>query len=328
MDFRHAVLIYNPASGRRRNVREKKVKEAREVLSQWIPRVDLAPTSRRGHATELASQALADGADLLVSCGGDGTINEVAGGMTGSDVPLLTLPAGTANVLAEEVDLPLSPEKTAALLPSLVAEEVPCGVVRYENPEPGSRRFLLMCGVGVDASIVYHLNTQLKTYIGQGAYWLGSLEQLQRKFEPFQIRIGEETYDSTFTLISKSRRYGGRLVIAPHAHLLADEFHVVIFHGDSPLRYVGYLAQIATQTLDQFPDVSFHHTNRVELLNHEGRRVYIEVDGEFAGRLPAVVEIAAQPMTLMLPADYVASRPNPGTRVAGVSSEEAGLSLR
>ena len=178
MDFRHSVLIYNPASGRRRNVREKKVNEAREILSQWIPRVDLAPTSRRGHATELAAQALADGADLLVSCGGDGTINEVAGGMTGSDVPLLTLPVGTANVLAEEVEFPLSPEKAAALLPLLVAEKVPYGVVRYENPEPGARHFLLMCGVGVDASIVYHLNTRLKTYIGQGAYWLGSLEQL------------------------------------------------------------------------------------------------------------------------------------------------------
>ncbi len=328
MDFRHSVLIYNPASGRRRNVREKKVNEAREILSQWIPRVDLAPTSRRGHATELAAQALADGADLLVSCGGDGTINEVAGGMVGSDVPLLTLPAGTANVLAEEVEFPLSPEKAEALLPLLVAEKVPYGVVRYENPEPGARHFLLMCGVGVDASIVYHLNTRLKTYIGQGAYWLGSLEQLQRKFEPFQIRIDDETYDSTFALISKSRRYGGRLVIAPHAHLLADEFQVVIFHGDSPLRYVGYLAQIATQTLDQFPDVSFHHTNRVELLNHQGRRVYIEVDGEFAGRLPAVVEIAPQPMTLMLPAAYAASRPKPESRVASVSGEEAGLSLR
>ncbi len=325
MHFRHAVLIYNPASGRRRNVREKKVSEAREILSQWIARVDLAPTAERGHATRLAARALADGADLLVSCGGDGTINEVAGGMTGSDVPLLTLPAGTANVLAEEVEFPLSPEKAAALLPSLVAEKVPYGVVRYENPEPGARHFLLMCGVGVDASIVYHLNTRLKTYIGQGAYWLGSLEQLQRKFEPFQIRIGDEIYDSTFALISKSRRYGGRLVIAPHAHLLADEFQVVIFHGDSPLRYVGYLAQIATQTLDQFPDVSFHHTHRVELLNHEGRRVYVEVDGEFAGRLPAVVEIAPEQMTLMLPAAYAASRPKPASRVSG---EEAGLSLR
>ena len=327
MDFRHAVLIYNPASGRRRNVREKKVERAREVLSQWISRVDAAPTARRGHATQLAERAASNGADLLVACGGDGTINEVAAGMVGSKVPLLTLPAGTANVLAEEVDFPLSPEKTAALLPSLVPAEVPYGVVRYQNPEPGARHFLLMCGVGVDASIVYHLNTRLKTYIGQGAYWLGSLEQLQRKFEPFQIRLGDETYDSTFALISKSRRYGGRLVLAPNAHLLADEFQVVIFHGDSPLRYVGYLAQIATQTLDQFPDVSFHHTRRVELLS-QGERVYIEVDGEFAGRLPAVVEIAPQPITLMLPAEYAASRPAAESRVATVSSEEAGLSLR
>jgi diacylglycerol kinase family enzyme len=243
--------------------------------------------------------------------------------MAGSNVPLLTLPAGTANVLAEEVGFPLHPEKTAALLPSLVPAQVPIGVVHYQHPEPGSRHFLLMCGVGVDASIVYHLNTRLKTYIGQGAYWLGSLEQLQRKFHPFQMRIDGETHEGTFALISKSRRYGGRLVIAPNAHLLSDHFEVVLFHGDSPLRYVGYIAQIATQTLGQFPDVSFHETDRVELISEEDRRVYIEVDGESTGRLPAVVETVHGALTLLLPEEYCRQRPVEDARPEPVSRASA-----
>lgn len=314
MKFRQASLIYNPASGRKRTSRQKKVEQAREILLPWIDQVDLTPTSRRGDATRLASEAVVAGCDLVIACGGDGTINEVAGGLAGSDIPLFPLPAGTANVLAEETGLPMDPRGAAAEFPSLAAERVPLGVVHYSNPRPGSRHFLLMCGAGVDASIVYHLDTRLKDYMGQGAYWVGSIEQLQRKFESFEIRMNGKTHLSTFAVISKSRRYAGKLTLTPNAHLLAEHFEVVVFHGDSPLRYIGYIAQIATQTLDHFPDVSFHFAEQVEILTPADQRVYLEVDGEYAGRLPAKVEIAPESLMLLLPPDY-----------ARRASQEAGL---
>lgn len=309
MTFQRAVLIYNPVSGRKRNLREKGILDARDALMASVGNVRVEGTKARGDATRIAAEAVSAGCDLVVACGGDGTVNEVIGGMAGSGVPLLALPAGTANVLAEEVGFPAGAAKTAALLPTLVPAKVHLGRVCHEQPQIGSRLFLLMCGVGVDASIVYHLNTKLKEYLGQGAYWLGSLEQLQRKFPPFEIRLNGKTYESTFALISKSRRYGGRLILAPEAHVLAEEFQVVIFHGDSPLRYVGYLAQAATQTLGQFEDVSFHRTDRVELLSPTDEKVYIEADGEFVGRLPATVETLPEALTLLLPREYVERRP-------------------
>ena len=319
MNFQQAVLIYNPVSGRKRNLREKGILVARDALMGSVGSVRVEGTKARGDATRIAAEAVSAGCDLIVACGGDGTVNEVIGGMAGCGVPLLALPAGTANVLAEEVGFPADAAKTAALLPTLVPVKVPLGRVQYEQPQAGSRLFLLMCGVGVDASIVYHLNTKLKEYLGQGAYWLGSLEQLQRKFPPFEIRLNGETYESTFALISKSRRYGGRLILAPDAHVLSGEFQVVIFHGDSPLRYVGYLAQIATQTLHQFEDVSFHHTDRVELLSPTDEKVYIEADGEFVGRLPATVETLPAALTLLLPPEYVERRPRESEAAEAVS---------
>jgi diacylglycerol kinase (ATP) len=306
MRYQHATLIFNPASGRKRSAREAKVHEAAAVLERWVAKVDVQATVARGDATRLAAEAVERGSDLVAVCGGDGTVNEAVRGMVGSETTLLVLPAGTANVLAEEVGLPTDPEKAAELLPELQTYPVRLGVVRYEKPAPGSRHFLLMCGAGVDASIVYHLDTRLKEYLGQGAYFLGSLEQLQRDVHSFEIRLDGQAYESTFALISKSRQYGGRLVLTPNAHLLSGQFEVVIFHGASPLRYVGYLAQIATRTLDQFPDVTFHRTHRVELSAAPGHRVYIEVDGEYAGRLPAVVEIAEETLPLLLPPSYEA----------------------
>ncbi len=70
---------------------------------------ELTPTEAAGHATELAREAVAAGADLILVLGGDGTINEVANGMIPSRVPLGILPGGTANVLANELGLGNSP---------------------------------------------------------------------------------------------------------------------------------------------------------------------------------------------------------------------------
>ena len=302
--YQHCALIYNPTSGRIQILREKKVEWAREILQQWIPRVDKIATESKGDALRLTRDAIARGCDLIAACGGDGTLNEVIGGIGDSGVTVLPLPAGTANLLAEQAGIPKEPDKAADLFPETAPYEMPLGLVRCENPEPSERLFLLLCGVGMDASIVYNLNTKLKAYLGQGAYWLGSLDHLHRKLEPFLIRVGGETHECTFALLSKSRVYGGHLAITPNAHPFRDEFDVVLFHGQSPLRYVSYLAQIAARKLDQLPDVTFHRTSRAEFFPLNSDRVYVEVDGEVAGRLPATVEMAARGVKVLLPTRY------------------------
>ena len=304
INYRRAALIYNPASGRRLRLREVKTEEIRETLGRWVPQVDLMATSAPGDASRLAREAVTAGCDLIAACGGDGTVNEVIGGMAGSDASLLPLPAGTANVLAELADLPTRPDLAAVLLPELTTYRVPLGRVRTRGDEASERLFLLMCGIGVDAGIIYNLDTRLKAYLGEGAYWLGSLDQLHRKLEPFTIRIDGRSHEATFALVSKSRFYGGGLMITPNAELLVGEFEVAIFHGRSPLRYVGYLAQLAARRLDSFPDVTFCRTDRVELSPLDGSPVYLEVDGELAGRVPAVVDIAPSKLKLLLPRDF------------------------
>jgi len=297
-------LIYNPTSGRKQILREKRVEWAREILQQWIPRVEKMATESKGDAVRLTREAIARGCDLIAACGGDGTLNEVVGGIGDSGVTLFPLPAGTANLLAEQAAIPMEPDKAAALFPEAAAYEVPLGIVRCENPEPSERLFMLLCGVGMDASIVYNLNTKLKAYLGQGAYWLGSLDHLHRKLEPFRIRVDGETHECTFALLSKSRVYGGHLAITPNAHPFRSEFEVVVFHGQSPLRYVNYLAQIAAGKLDQLTDVTFHRSSRAEFFPLDSDRVYVEVDGELAGRLPATVEMASHGVKILLPTRY------------------------
>ena len=320
MNYRYATLIYNPTSGRRRGLRERHVTQARDELKRWIPRVEVQATSRAGDGSALAARAIAEGCDLIGACGGDGTINEVVSGMAGSEAALLALPSGTANVLAAEVGLPMSPVKAAKLLPTLRPYRVPLGVVHFEMPKPGSRYFLLMCGIGVDASIVYNLDTRLKALIGQGAYFVGSLGRLQQPFESFRVSIDGQEKRCTFAVISKSRRYGGGLILTPDAHLLSEAFQVVLFEGDSPLRYIGYLARVATQSLHRFPDVHFWHTTRVELAVLSQPKIHIEVDGELAGRIPGCVTMARESLTLLLPPAYAARQEDVAANAAATRS--------
>lgn len=307
MAYQRAALIYNPTSGRKRHLRQQKVDEAKDILARQIPRVDIMPTERAGHAAELAHTAIDNGCDLLAICGGDGTMNEVLGVLTDSAAAILPLQAGTANVLAEETGLPSDPPKAAAMLGDLELCPVRLGKVTLESGAP-ARRFLLMCGAGIDAKVVYNLDTDLKKYLGHGAYFLASLEQMQRPFEPFRIRIDGKDIDCTFVLVSKSSMYGGHLKFAENAHLLDDTFEVVVFRADSPLRYVGYLAQVATGTLDLFDDVTFHRTTRVELIGTAGSTVHMEVDGEYAGKAPAAIELSSETINLLLPQDYAEER--------------------
>jgi diacylglycerol kinase (ATP) len=324
MNYRYATLIYNPTSGRRRGLREGQVAQARDELKRWLPRVEVQATSRIGDGAVRAARAIEDGSDLICACGGDGTINEVVSGMVGSDAALLALPSGTANVLAAEVGLPTSLVKAAQLLPTLQPYRVPLGIVHFQKPKPGSRYFLLMCGIGVDASIVYSLDTRLKALIGQGAYFLGSLGRLQQPFESFRVIIDGQEKWCTLVVISKSRRYGGGLILTPDAHLLSEEFQVVLFEGDTPLRYIGYLARVATQSLHHFPDVHFWHTTRVELEVIRQPKIHIEVDGELAGRIPGYVQMAGESLTLLLPPAY-AARNGDGARERQEQPSHSGL---
>ena len=115
--------------------------------------LEVVQTKERGHATELASRAEDEGVDLVAAFRGDGTINEVANGMAGGTVPLAVVPGGGADVFGRSLGLPRDPVAAARRLVSVdgpAPRTIPLGRV-------GDRWFVSNCGVGLDASIVRHV---------------------------------------------------------------------------------------------------------------------------------------------------------------------------
>src|SRR5277367_2261438 len=104
--IKDALLIYNPASGRRRHRRFEEIERATRVLKDAGIATELAPTTAPRAAQTLARKAVDQRRGMVIACGGDGTINEVINGLAGSQVPMALLPAGTANILAKELGIP------------------------------------------------------------------------------------------------------------------------------------------------------------------------------------------------------------------------------
>lgn len=240
---------------------------------------------------------------MILTAGGDGTVNEVINGMAGSATPLAVLPSGTANVLACEVGLPQNPLQAAELLPQLEERRIALGRL---TPAAGAPRyFALMAGAGLDAAILTRLNQKIKNAAGKLAYYVAGFSLLGRPLHPVVVEVGGRRIETLFALTSRVRNYGGDLTIATGASLLGDEFEVVTFAGRTTWRYPFYLAGALVGKATSLPGVTSIRARRVTLASGGGPAVYTQVDGELGAALPATIEIVPAALTLLLPREFV-----------------------
>jgi diacylglycerol kinase (ATP) len=274
------------------------------LLGQRYPSLVLCPTARPEHATELVRAAIADGADLILAAGGDGTVNEVLNGMAGSAVPLAVLPSGTANVLACEVGLPHNPLRAAGLLPQLEARRIALGRLTPSTGAP--RYFALMAGAGLDAAVLTRVNQKVKNATGKLAYYVAGFSLLGSPLHPLIVTVGDRRIETLFALTSRVRNYGGDLTIASAASLLGDDFEVVTFAGRTTWPYPFYLTGALAGKATSLPGVTSLRARRLTLASANGSAVFTQVDGELAGSLPATLEIVPDALTLLLPPQFLA----------------------
>ncbi|MGA2986012.1 MAG: diacylglycerol kinase family protein [Terriglobia bacterium] len=325
--MKKGILIYNPVAGRRPGRREREVREAAGVLRQAGMEIELAPTARPAMAHELAQAAVEKGVDVVLACGGDGTLNEVINGLAPSRVPLGILPGGTANILAHELGLPLNPVRAARQFTHWTPRRLALGRARWteaqtappagEPPSSGGftpppflvspqaccRYYISVVGIGYDAQIVYKLSSWLKTNFGVTGYVLEAFRQLVRyPFPRFSCRLNGQERQGTFAVIHRTRLYAGWLHLAPTADLFAPHFAVCSFPSRSRMRYLVYaLAVLARQHL-RLRGVSLDQCTEVVCTPVDASpTIRFELDGELGGAIPATFEIVPDALTVLVP---------------------------
>jgi diacylglycerol kinase (ATP) len=298
------VIIYNPQAGKLRGRGADRLERARRILTEAGHETTTVPTSGPGAAVALARSCIADGVGLIVAAGGDGTINEVAEGMVHSAVPLGILPAGTANVLAMETGMSCNLERAARELVTYTPERISVGRLHSNNSSGTGRHFLLMAGIGLDARLIYNLSAPLKSNLGKVAYWIAAFSLMGRRLEEFSVKIEDRSYRCSFALVSKVRNYGGDLKIARDTSMFDDQFEVVLFRGENSLRYVQYFVGVVLNRLQGMRGVRIIRARELHVSPVRDTRLYMQVDGEYAGHLPGSIDIVKDAITLLLPPLY------------------------
>lgn len=286
-----ARLIYNPASGR--CLARSKIGAILERLARHGIAAEACATGGPGQATSLAREAKQAGADLVIAYGGDGTINEVICGIARSEIPLGIIPGGTANVLAKELGIPRDAEAAAEAIASGLPRRINIGLA-------GERYFHSMAGVGVDASIVKNLNLKLKDALGIGAYWIEGLKHFfTYKLPPFTISKDGVEHRATFAIIGNARNYGGNFVLTPYADLSEALFDVCAFTTSSKARYAMFIPLGFFGAHVRCRDVLYFKAESLAAESEE--EVYVQVDGELAGKLPMEFTVVPEGLTVIVP---------------------------
>jgi YegS/Rv2252/BmrU family lipid kinase len=300
--IREALIIFNPKAGRARGVIDRRLERARAILAVHGVETELAITDVPGSATVLARQAVQDRRRLVIVCGGDGTLNEVANGLARSAVPLALLPAGTANVLAKELRLPWDVERAARLLVHSELRRIALGLVTTESGPHHGRYFVSTSGAGPDGAIVNGVNNRLKAHTGTLAYWAEGFKQLARyRFPRFRVTVGDQTIDATLIIVGRTKHYGGPFRITTNADLYDDQFELMLCTARDPLTYLGYIPLLWAGQLRRTRQTYFLRATRVRCEPLDAEPVYLQADGEPAGTLPAEFHVVPDALTLTVP---------------------------
>ncbi len=292
-DARRFLIIHNPVSGSRNAKRLSKVLDKLEKAGCGVT---LAGTEYAGHASKIAAEAVKSGENwsAVVAAGGDGTISEVASGMTDTDIPLGFIPLGTANVLAREVGVGTNLQKAVRTLTSGKAVEIFPG-------QMGDQRFLLMVGAGYDSLAVSELSSHEKRKYGALAYIFAAVRAVKRfKSLDVRVKVNGEDYRGASVIASRVRLFGGPFTIAPDADLCKPGLHVLILKNRGLWAALKYGAALACNRLWKLSSVDYIRTDgTVEILSDHPTPC--QFDGDDGPETPVSLTTDRRKLFLMMP---------------------------
>lgn len=211
-----ACLIVNPRSGGG----AVDLSEALLMLqaNQWD--VVVRQKLHKGYAVNLAKRAAEEGFDVVIACGGDGTVSEVVDGLAGTNVAVGTLPAGTEDVWSREIGV--SPRLRVAAMQLIAAERLRVDAGRVSINGHDGQHFLLMAGLGLDGAVMARVSRTLKNKIGAFAVGVAAVEAIPSfRSVPVRAEIDGMHWQGTITqlVVGNTRRYGGFTQMTADAYI-------------------------------------------------------------------------------------------------------------
>ena len=319
------MVIVNPASGKKAGIittNTAGTDDVRRVLEENNIQANVVETEYPEHATKLAKSAIDEGYDIVIACGGDGTVGEVAHALIGSKVTLGILPLGSANNVARMMHVPFDLAEAGKLLRIGEIRKVDVGRCNGEY-------FLETAGVGLDAALFPILN-----HVDKGEY-IHLLEVVRTlfRFRPRRLTLVLDgkiiRVRALVVLVANGPYWGYSVPLAPNAKVDDHLFDVVVFRNFSKTDFIRHVvaALLRRGALDDPKNKEerrryTHHTKlqiyrarQVRVLTPRYRRPWpVHADAQGRGKTPARIDIVPSALKIITgPGEHFTIQRSKGT---------------
>lgn len=296
--IRTAILV-NPTSGKGRSAKNAPV--AMQRLREHGMDVAVLEAGSAEGSVELAKQAIADGVEALIACGGDGTVHCALQAVAGSDATLGIIPVGTGDDIARALGIPRDDVRKAVdVIADGRTREIDYGLVRAADGT--EQAFLAVVSAGFDSEVNHRAN-RMKWPTGQSRYLVATFAELGvYKGVDFTITVDGETTTTPGMMlaIGNGTSYGGGMLICPRAEFDDGQLDLTFLTKTSKATFIKTFPSVFKGTHVNHPSVNTMRGAQVHV-EAEGQRAY--ADGEYVGPLPIDVEVVPRGLKVFAPVD-------------------------
>ena len=310
------LVIINPASAGG-GTHEEWPRLASDLRTHFGPFTSVF-TECEGQAVDLAAEAARKGVELIIACGGDGTISEVANGIlnSGKDAELGILPSGTGGDFRRTIAIPFSSREAARILRDGRAQKIDVGRVSFVDfaGNQAMRYFVGVSSFGLSADVIERVKGRGADWLSLTPRWLSGrvsfgLSMLQTAVQSKSTQIVVQLDDDkerhlsvTNLCIANARYFGGGMKVAPGAKLNDGKFDVVSIGDLGALKVITNAPRLYFGAHLSMAEVGHALARKVIARpDTEDAQILIEVDGELPGCLPATFQILPEALRVRFP---------------------------
>lgn len=294
--MRKIKFIINPSSGRQ--AMEKKIDTLCKLLLDDGYIIGKYFTKNKYDAMLEARRTCEEDFDLIIVCGGDGTVNEVVKGIvTGNRrLPIAILASGTVNDFANYLEIPRNTYEFFDLIKRNKIVDVDIGSVNEDY-------FVNVAAGGLLTNVAYQAQPDVKAVLGRMAYYLEGLRELANQgLETVKVSIHSDEFtseeDILLFVISNSSSIGGFTKLAPEADVVDGLLDVVLIKKADVAELVNIFVNVLTGEHINHPKVIYYKTKKVMV--ESDRKIVIDIDGEYGGRLPAEFKVIPKGLSILV----------------------------
>ena len=288
------LFLVNPAAGNGKAERDWPV--ISKLIGEHFTDYDIKFTERPMHATELTMDAIRDGVETVVSCGGDGTLNEIINGAAESNVKVGLIPLGTGSDFGKTIGI-RTPEDSIKALEGNKTAKMDIGRVTFN--ESGNKRFFInVLEIGFGAEVMSYVNSHAKH--GNRTFVRGIFSTIWKlkKFKPGAENDALKDVETIEVIVANGRYFGGGMLASPGSQVSDGLLDVHIL---KPVSRIATILRLRTLVNGSYIEKGYSYGDKVKSIRFGEAGNLVEMDGEVVGRTPIDISLVQQGCKFIVP---------------------------